>query len=246
MIIFFILDEPAPISEQHLVDYISENVETRYEVISNLINEWQNFSARISLYNKGERDLSYGNWEIYFNSIRLIQPNDYPYPSGYLLPECNMTVHHVSGSLFKLIPTEYFRLNQRRGLSCTIICKYWQSAITDSMPNWYVAAEAMRPKDLTFTEGEDLNYVASFVRREQYIRYPTDGWKPFTAEERFSRNQAMTVSGMPEKKIIPTPVESLLQSQSLTIDSSWVIVNSTDYINEIQLMSGKPFLSISR
>ncbi|XP_062598807.1 uncharacterized protein LOC134260252 isoform X1 [Saccostrea cucullata] len=230
--------EPLPISDQHLVDYIAGNLDIRYDVISNLVNDWQNFTAKITMKNMGTRDLSLGNWEIYFFSIRLIQPNDFPYQHGYLLEDCNMRLYHVGGSLFKLTPVgRQFSLKSKNSLACTIIAKYWQSARTDCMPNWYVTAEGMQGKDIKATQNEALTYVGPFDRPAQYRRYPEDTYHPYTPEERYDMNEAMTVSGMPAKHIIPTPANIILEDSSVNVDSSWVILNSTKYSKEIKLIS---------
>lgn len=202
------------------------------------MNDWHNFTIRITLTNAGSRDLSYENWEMYFNSIRLLQPNDFPYPKGYVLNDCNLILHHVSGSLFKLKPSPSFQLNKTKSVSCIVVAKYWQSAITDSMPNWYVTAEAMKAKNMQATQDESLEFISSFDRREQYLRYPGDKWQPYSAQVRFDINEAMTISGSSQKRIIPTPVEESFRQETVSIDATWVVVNSTEYFKEIQLISG--------
>ncbi|XP_061190279.1 uncharacterized protein LOC133198156 [Saccostrea echinata] len=237
-VVKFYPEEPLPISDQHLVDYIAGNLHIRYDVTSNLVNDWQNFTAKITMKNTGTRDISLGNWEIYFFSIRLIQPNDFPFQHGYLLQDCNMKVYHAGGSLFKLTPAgREFSLKSKGNLACTIVAKYWQSARTDCMPNWYVTAEGMQAKDIKSTENEALTFVGPFTRPEQYRRYPADTYHPYTPEERYNINEAMTVSGMPAKHIIPTPVNINLEEGSVNVDPSWVILNSTKYSQGIHLIS---------
>ena len=106
------------------------------------------------------------------------------------------------------------------------------------MPNWYVTAEAMRAKNIQTTEDNFLKFVGNFDRREQYLRYSEDQYKPYSAEVRFDINEAMTKPGGSEKRIIPTPVEESFHQTSVTVDSSWEILNSTEYFQEIQLISG--------
>lgn len=237
--ICFIAEEPLSISDQHLVDYIATNLDVKYDIISNLVNDWRNFTAKITMKNSGNRDLLSGNWEIYFYSIRMIQPNDFPYTNGYLLKDCNMKVHHVGGSLFKLTPERQFSLKSRNNIVCNIVAKYWESARTDCMPNWYVGAEGMESKNIESTQNEDLTFVGSFTKPEQYHRYPGDAWSPYTPEVRYDINKAMTVSGSQAKPIIPTPVEVTLQKTTVTVDSSWMVLNSTKYIKEVLLIAGR-------
>ncbi|XP_062581614.1 beta-hexosaminidase-like, partial [Saccostrea cucullata] len=236
--VIFYPEEPWPISDQHLIDYIAENLDIRYDVISNLVNDWQNFTAKITMRNVGTRDLSYGNWELYFYSIRLIQPNDFPYRHGHLLQDCNMRVYHVGGFLLKLTPaSRHFSLKSHANSICTLVAKYWQSARTDCMPNWYVTAEGMQAKDIKSTQNEALTYVGPFITPAQYRRYPEDTYHPYTPEERYNLNEALTVPGINSKRIIPTPVNISLKASSVTIDPSWVVLNSTKCNRGIRLIS---------
>jgi hexosaminidase len=221
------------------VDYIANHLDVKYDVISNLVNDWLNFTAKITMKNTGGRDLMSGNWELYFFSIRLIQPDDFPYADGFLLKDCNMKVHHVGGSLFKLTPERQFSLKSLDNAVCTIVAKYWQSARTDCMPNWYVAAAGMEAKNIVSTQNKGLTFVGPFTKREQYIRYPEDEWRPYTPEARYDINKVMTVSRSPAKRIIPTPVEMNLQTSTVTVDSTWKVVNSTEYFKEIQQIAGE-------
>lgn len=91
-----------------MVNYISENIIVIYNVVSN-IDTTETFTANITFANLGHQDLLYGNWEIYFFSTHLIQPDNYPYAEGYLLSNCEMKVFHVAGSLFKLKPERQFQ-----------------------------------------------------------------------------------------------------------------------------------------
>lgn len=150
-----------------------------------------------------------------------------------------MKVYHVGGSLFKLTPVRQFSLQSSDDVVCTITAQYWQAAKTDSMRNWYVAAEGMKSKNIKSTVNEALSFVGPITRPEQYRRYPEDAWSPYTPQERFGINARMTVSGVKIKPIIPSPVEMTLQNNQVAIDSSWVVLRSSTYTKEIQLLAGE-------
>lgn len=66
-------------TDQSLIDYIAENAEIRYDVISNFVDKRRTFTSKITIKNTGNLTIAYNNWEIYFYAIRLIQPDEYPY-----------------------------------------------------------------------------------------------------------------------------------------------------------------------
>lgn len=171
-----------PLSVQHQVDYLAETIVISYNVVSNIETN-QTFTANVTIINKGKEDIFYGNWEIYFFSTHLIQPDSYPYPKGYLLPNCDMKVFHVAGSLFKLKPERQFHLSNKNGVTCTLKAQGYQVARSDSMPNWYVAAEGMQAKEILFTRNETLLFVGPLNQPEQYLRFQGDVLSPFTPEE---------------------------------------------------------------
>lgn len=150
-----------------------------------------------------------------------------------------MKVFHINGNLFKLKPENKFRLNTGGSVECIIEASDWQSIRFESMPNWYVAAEGLIPRDIVSTQGEALNFVGPFDTPEKYLRFPGDKFAPFTPEVRYSLNEAMTIPGMEEKRIIPTPVEMSLQTGTANVDSTWVVVGSTKFSTEISLLSSK-------
>lgn len=161
-------NEPLPISVQHVVNYISENIIVIYNVVSN-IDTTETFTANITFANLGHQDLLYGNWEVYFFSTHLIQPDNFPYAKGYLLSYCEMKVFHVAGSLFKLKPERQFQLSKNASVTCTYVAQGYQVARNDSMPNWYVAADGMQARNIISTNNESLRFVRPFNRPEQFF-----------------------------------------------------------------------------
>jgi len=91
------------------VNYIGKNLEVKFEVVNNLNGNNLNFVAQISLTNKGIKPILKDDWEIYFNCIYMIEP-DHDLSNGYQIPGSGFTFFHINGGLFKMIPSNEFRL----------------------------------------------------------------------------------------------------------------------------------------
>ncbi|XP_061190127.1 uncharacterized protein LOC133197995 [Saccostrea echinata] len=242
--ITFYPDEPPAAAEQHLVDYIATKFVVRLDVISN-VNNTGKHTISVNLKNSGIISLGPGTWEIGIFTSHLLQPDEYPYPHGYTLRDCHLRLFHVGGSLFKLKPDREFRLSEERDVTCILLAKGYQVAKTDSMPNWYVAAEGMQSKDIMSTKNESLNFVDPFVRPEQYHRFSDDSYSPYSPQERYDINDVMTISGTEAKQVIPTPVHlNMKQNSSVTIDSTWVFYHTTFFEKEAKLIADLFNLSI--
>lgn len=214
-----------------MVNYISENIIVIYNVVSN-IDTTETFTANITFANLGHQDLLYGNWEVYFFSTHLIQPDNFPYAKGYLLSYCDMKVFHVAGSLFKLKPERQFQLSKNASVTCTYVAQGYQVARNDSMPNWYVAADGMQARNIISTNNESLRCVRPFNRPEQFLRYGGDVFYPFTPEERFQMNSATQLKDTEIKLVVSTPVHIHFNNKSIIIANTWVVHVSIDFHKE--------------
>ena len=77
----------------------------RFDVINNF--EAEGFKCRLLFTNDGSQEIRRGPWEIYFNSIRMIESSHLTKnPEGYTLPKYGIKFSHVTGSLFKMQPVE--------------------------------------------------------------------------------------------------------------------------------------------
>ncbi|XP_061190881.1 beta-hexosaminidase-like [Saccostrea echinata] len=233
-----------PLGDQSLVDYIAETLDVKFDVISNFVDERRTFTSKLTLKNTGSQPITPEKWEIYFFAIRLVQPNEFPYDDGLQLNDCKMKLFHVAGSLYKLCPMRDFLLSKKDSTYCELDMKYWQSATTDTMPNWYVVSEGMKPRDIISTQGEGLSFVGPFNKPEQYKRYTDDDWQPFSPEVRYDLNAAMTIHDKSPKPLIPTPVEIEIKSGNVTIDSAWIVLNSSKFYHETVRIAGLFNISI--
>ena len=101
---------------------------------------------------------------------------------------------------------------------------------------WYDA----EPRLMESTAGEPENFVAPFVRQEQWKRRPFDEYEPYTPEQRFEINRGTSITRdiIP---IIPTPVEYEWDiEESFNITKDWVILVSDEgALDAAWFLSGK-------
>lgn len=212
----------------------------RFEVVNNLKDtDW--YQASIFLHNTGNETIGKSNWEIYASIIRLIQPEQFPYPNGaYLILSSGLRVRHIAGTQYKfenddatfqpIAPGQEIRLELR--------IQYWQVSRYEAMPNWYVTAEGRDPKVIKSTSGEGLNFMQPFSTKEQWKRYSDDVYNPYTAEVRYDRNADIADLGKSES-VIPTPLAVVRDDTKTMTLSACVIVNNTDFYNEIAFLAGE-------
>nr|KAG5708761.1 hypothetical protein BaRGS_031915 [Batillaria attramentaria] len=149
---------------------------------------------------KGDTELKFGNWAIYFSHIRMIEPGRLPSEDGITL-DCGLHLYHINGCLFRLRPTNSFRpLKKGDRLTIPFRGQYYSVARSDILPNWYLAAAGLTSKVLACTAGESLDFVRPFDRPAKWKRFDYilgtnrkrryDFYDPFTPEVRFAKNGA--------------------------------------------------------
>ncbi|XP_033725870.1 uncharacterized protein LOC117315681 [Pecten maximus] len=237
---------PDPVlkpADQTEINFIADNLDVKLEVVDNLQND-VSVRMRLSLNNIGGSPIGASSWNVYFESIRLIEPNRFPYPEGI---EINgLRLFHMGGSLYRLTPATSFQ-PILPGQTVTILyeAKYWQVARTDFMPNMFVGDEAMVSKVIKSTGGETLQFVGDFPTKHQWKRYPQDQYDPFLARTRYAINSDVTDMGTAGKRLIPTPlIEMLTDTDKVTVTADWVVVNSTDFPQEAISLADMLSLSI--
>ncbi|MEG7522685.1 MAG: carbohydate-binding domain-containing protein, partial [Chromatiales bacterium] len=185
MIRFTVLLDPA--ESQKLIDYLGQNLGVRYTVVRNG-NGSLLFEAEIELNNGGDEKIASTDWELFLCHIRLIEPATIR-PNGAELGTSGFKAFHLNGCLHKIVPSVGFtELLPGQTVTIAFQAQYWQVAITDVMPNWYVVTSGATPAVIKSTAGESMDFVAPFTTPEQLKRVPGDRFKPFTAEHRFDLN----------------------------------------------------------
>ena len=163
---------------------------------------------------------------------------NYPYGDGYIFADCDMRLFHVSGSLFKLTPERHFELPVNGSTTCSLAAQGYQVTKSDSIPKWYVAAEGMQAKNIKSTENENLEFVGPMDEPQQYLRFSGDVFTPFSPEERFQLNLNSAGQGIALKEVLPTPVYIKTHNRSVTIDNTWVVLQSSVFSKEEKLIAG--------
>ena len=221
---------------QDLVNYMSNNLDVEYKVISNLIgsDEAHNkYRAQLTLRNVGRVAIGNKNWALFFHNPTLISKNDTH------LESFGIKWSHINGDLFCLKPTASFPdLKPGQSIVLPLIAYDWFVARNDMLPNWYVTAPGAKPRILKCTAGESLRFVAKFDTPAKWKRGPKDKYDPFTATERFRHNFVRRQKLGPS--VVPTPVHLDVGKAMLSINKDlWVIAADKVSSKEAKFLSGK-------
>ena len=200
------------------------------------------FLASFSLLNTGNEPIPAKRWELYGYFFRLIEPKSYPYQNGFYIDSCGLKVYHVTGMLYKFVPSGdyYSPVMPGEVKICVLKVAGFQVARTDSMPNWYVTGNNLVPKIISNTQGESLRYVSDFKSPRQYKRRKDDPYSPLTASDRYhlyATSKGVDVEAHP---VIPQPLE-IKQLKDKTIEWNtqiWRIVNNEFFKEGIKYLAG--------
>ncbi|KAL8603368.1 hypothetical protein ACOMHN_039731 [Nucella lapillus] len=242
--------EPPKVSQSEL-DALAESLDINYAVLDNLSDGHATYQAAITLCNKGETELRYGNWAIFFSHMRMIAPQRLPSDDGILLTE-GLHLLHINGCLFRLQPTpEFTPLKKGQAITIPFKGQYYSVARSDILPNWYLAAEDLQPRIIACTAGEGLDFVAPFDaaskwKRFDYILSKTkkrryDTYDPFTPEARFERNVVEDL-GKAGKLVIPTPVSVSVDEAAVAmkfIGAQWTVGYDPAFKQEAEYLAEK-------
>ena len=224
---------------------MSEFLQVRYDVRA---NKGVETDVRLTLKNIGNQRVEGGNWAIYFCSVRILEPNHYPYPEGLPLGTSGLTVFHINGCLFRLQPNEQFKGIPPYYTSLVIdfIAGIWTVSRTDLMPKWYVAehgqSQGLQPKILLSTSSEDLTFVGDFDTASKWKRNPNDRYNPYTAHDRYNMYDIADLGPSQTPRVIPQPLHMTIDETSRKIDLSsgdWVVTYENGLQNEANMLVGK-------
>ncbi|XP_076469345.1 chitobiase-like [Babylonia areolata] len=248
--------EPSKLLQPEL-DALAKSLDIHYAVLDNLSDGHATYQAAITICNKGDIELGYANWSIFFSHIRMIEPHRLPCDDGILLSE-GLHLLHINGCLFRMQPTPDFTpLSKGQAVTIPFKGQYYSVARSDILPNWYLSAEGLEPRIIECTAGESLDFVAPFDtaskwKRFDYILSKTrkrryDFYDPFTPEARFERN-ATNDLGKVGKLVIPTPFSiSVNEAVSpMKFDGAqWTVVYDPAFQQEAEYLAGELGTKIS-
>lgn len=195
----------------------------------------------MTLTNKGEETVTASAWIIYFDSIRLMYPKQYPYPEGVVIPEVGFRLYHMGGTLYQLKPEPSFRpLEPQQKLSFVCEAQFWLVTRSDFMPNMFVGGTGMVSKVIESTQGEEQQFVGDFTTSKQWKRYSFDQYDPYLARTRYRINDDVTDTAPVSKRVIPTPYSTrLTETSRVTVTNDWVVVDSADFPDEAKSLACK-------
>ncbi|XP_045212514.2 uncharacterized protein LOC123563659 [Mercenaria mercenaria] len=231
-------DEPPQWSDQSLIDYIADNINVHVEVIDNLEKEDKFLPVKLQLRNDGSINVPGGTWRIYFYSL---------YGSKSESLSCGLKVGHENGVLYYFTPDliNFPGIAPGKILSCLYHNKYFLSARSDMMPNWYVTSLGMKAKVLKSTESQSLDYVGKFDTPAKWKRAKEDLYDPYSPETRYDLYETTDTKERPHI-VVPTPVNITKNEGSrITFSSTeWKIVESSDFRFEAEYLAVKLNTSI--
>lgn len=195
----------------------------RFRVIANGWQGLEKFKAEISLTNGSETFLS-GNWTIYFNFLRKINPDTV---SG------KAAINHINGDLFSLSPSaEYMPLGPGEEMVITFVADFWAIKISDAPSGFYVVFRDINNAELP-PEAIANVYIEPFETPEQTTRCKEDVVPVPTPFSRFLEGEKImgtdTKSWIP---VLPTPVSMEKRAGSLLLSGSVTVYCQEDFTLE--------------
>ncbi len=111
------------------------------------------------------------------------------------------------------------------------------------------SSPGLTPRVIENTRDEDLTYAGSFNSPKQWKRNTEDTYNPSSPQQRFERNRVPDTEswsdgrhGNTERgpRLIPQPLSAQFNTDAnITIDGRWVIIASTEAINEANFLESK-------
>ncbi len=215
---------------QSTMDYSSaENIDIKWEHISNFIDVEGAFEAKFILNNTSDLELG-NNWSLFFNvnARPIIDP---PSPQA-------ATVKHINGDWFQLVPNEAFSLTP--GNSIEIIYRGTEGVIKECdgpLGTYFVFYdEEGSQKQIVEVDCE----ILPFTKPEQINRSKDDHEPIPTPEYRYQNNQGLSaVQDDQLLKIIPSPVYLKKLGGTTQINENWEISHEDGLENEAGYLAEK-------
>ena len=205
------------------IDRMADNLKLSFDVLSPSI-------AQITLYNKGLRPITKDKWAIYVCVLGIFDYDQLANnPQGFVPPGgSNLKMTHINGCLYKFEPLSRFKPFLSREHIKVQINSSIIRARTDLAPNWYVAADGLKPKTITNTAGEELSFVFSSQKLT---------WNPLRAK-------MVPDLGHAPYLVVPTPSEVIVsdKTRKVVISSEWGIYGQQGLKNEVKYLAGTNYI----
>lgn len=213
----------AQFNSQQQLDNFAHDAKFELAVISNFQSEASRFAGQIRLsVPKGQAlTAGKGNWQIYFHSVRKIEP----------LQQQGLQLEHVQGDLHKITPTTAFAgLAGGAALTLTFQSAPWIVSYSDFMPRAFLVAGELTPAVFRNTDTEQLSdFVAPLTKPEQQLRHvgPEQDLFPIaTSASRYQDNLPVNQHVGPlnvADQILPTPKQLQRARGRTELNNQWQI-----------------------
>ncbi|PVD24702.1 hypothetical protein C0Q70_15187 [Pomacea canaliculata] len=121
-----------PQLNQEELDELAATLDIQYAILDNLTGGHDTYTAAITIANKGETQLQFGNWAIYFSHIRMIEPEHLPCKGGVNLPG-GLNLCHINGC-FKIGASAVNNEHIRAATCSVILTQRYISNVHDKTP----------------------------------------------------------------------------------------------------------------
>ena len=241
MFIFSVVLTASGLTQQEL-NYVGENLDVKVKLTDNLKHDGKRHAMIIALTNKGTAPIETKSLNLFFHSFFMIEPDHLPAPNGYVSDVDNVRLFHVNGMLFRaeFLP-QFGDINPGESKQINLQVQDWAVSRTDVPPNWYVTAGTREPRILKSTSAKDYSFVEDFVEPNQYKRYKSDVYTPFTPWERFDRVKGEDLGyEAVANNVIPTPSYAKYDpNASFAVDNTWAVAALQEFTEEAVFLSGK-------
>ncbi|ESO95988.1 hypothetical protein LOTGIDRAFT_174972 [Lottia gigantea] len=244
---------PAPVSisvtvDQQYVDKISDDLQILWKVESNT-EYFDKNKVQLTLKNTGLQILEGKNWELYFDTPMMVEPDFLPDTQANLGDQ-GVKIRHSKGTHYIISPTDKFiDLMPGTERKIQLHLSFWTISRTDSFPNWYLKFYGFDPRVINNTAVESLDYVSQLHTPKQWKRATTDKLNPFTAQERYRRyfNEYRTNNKDTKISIIPKPVfiRVILGGGDVTVDSAWLIEYTPNLLSEATYLKDEAGINLT-
>lgn len=231
--------------DQNALDEIGKAISVKVVSLTN-IDDDNTFTFQINLENNGQNAIQRGNWTIFFDMIRLIEPSTMRVAAQTTLNTYHIKINHLGGTFNSIELLQGFTgIQPGEVRTFNLTGEYWLVARGDVIPNWYLIEDGLNPVIIENTRGEGLQHVGNFDTPQQWKRYAADQYDPFTINRRYNHNDVKD-TGRNVGHIIPTPMESGVDGGVTMLLTSyhWEIVAPDAFKSDAEYLSGKmPFVS---
>ena len=222
----FIRNSRRKFTEQETLDYMAATIKVNLKFSSKV-------TAEITFTNNGSRAIRNSRWAIYASTHLRFTPSSTMEDNAGVEEAIQIRLTHVNGCLYKFEPgVKNLKISPGESVKCkvkTIPFKVTTRFLVS--PNWYIAAEGLKPKTITSTADEEVTFV-SFPQAPLYRRI---------SEITPDLGHA-TLPVVPTPKQVTTSRNSNGKNTKVYISKEWTVSADDRLQNEREFLSGNEFV----